>query len=236
MDFRKILKTNNEYFEDFVSRSTYNSNAIEGNTLSFADTYAIIFNDNTVKVNAQPKEIYEAINHKYALNMIIDRQEKKLDQLFLIDINKTINKNIIFVGGYRLGPVRIIGSNKKFPKVQELQSLIDDYIKEYNEALEQDFSFEKIAKLHIDFENIHPFPDGNGRTGRLLINYYMLIKNQIPIVIPIEQRSEYLSYMEKNDVEGLSKLLEKLQKEEKERINDFVLMNTSKQKLDDIER
>lgn len=236
MNFRKILKTNKEYFEDFISRSTYNSNAIEGNTLSFAETYAIIFNDNTVQINAQPKEIYEAINHKYALNDVIDRTEKNLDKEFIISLDQTINKNIIYVGGYRVGPVRIIGSNKTFPNPQELESLMDNFINEYNDILKQEFSFNKIAKIHIDFENIHPFPDGNGRTGRLLINYYMLVKEQIPIVIPIEQRSEYLSFMEQNDVDGLAKLLEKLQKEEKSRINDFVLMNTTTQKLEDIER
>lgn len=208
MDFRKILKTNKEYFEDFISRSTYNSNAIEGNTLSFAETYAIIFNDNSVKVNAQPKEIYEAINHKYALNEVIDRQEKELDSDFIISLNQTINKNIIYVGGYRVGPVRIIGSNKKFPEPQELENLMNEFIDNYNNMLKEEFSFENIAKIHIDFENIHPFPDGNGRTGRLLINYYMLIKNQIPIVIPIEQRSEYLTCMENNDIEGLSELIE----------------------------
>ena len=62
IDIVKLLQTNKNYFEDYITRSTYNSNAIEGSTLSYADTYAIIFNDNSFKIPANPKEIYETIN------------------------------------------------------------------------------------------------------------------------------------------------------------------------------
>ena len=60
------IRRNKPYFEDFITRSIYNSNAIEGNTLSYYDTYAIVFNDNSI-IHAKPREIYEAINLKYAM-------------------------------------------------------------------------------------------------------------------------------------------------------------------------
>ena len=56
--------------EEFIVEYTYNSNAIEGNTLSYAETYAIIFNDNTIPVTAKPRELYEAVNLKYAMNYL----------------------------------------------------------------------------------------------------------------------------------------------------------------------
>ena len=67
MDALQFMRDHQAYFEDYVTRSTYHSNAIEGSTLSFAETYAILWNDNTLKVTATARELYEAINHKYAL-------------------------------------------------------------------------------------------------------------------------------------------------------------------------
>ena len=71
------MRSNQNYFEDFITRNTYHTNSIEGSTLSYAETYAIIFNDNSFQVKAQPREIYEAINHKYALNYFLEKMEKK---------------------------------------------------------------------------------------------------------------------------------------------------------------
>lgn len=62
MDVIKFMREHRTYFEDFVTRGTYHSNAIEGNTLSYAETYAILFNDNSMKVTATARELYEAIN------------------------------------------------------------------------------------------------------------------------------------------------------------------------------
>lgn len=78
----KILE-NQPYFEDFITRSVYYPNAIEGNTISFAETYAIIFNDNSMKVTAQPRELYEAINLKYVFNYVLEHIEEELSVEFI---------------------------------------------------------------------------------------------------------------------------------------------------------
>ena len=57
----EFIKNNQNYFEDFITRSIYHSNGIEGNTLSYAETYAIIFNDNSFQINAKPREIYDVL-------------------------------------------------------------------------------------------------------------------------------------------------------------------------------
>ena len=67
MNIKEFILNNKEYLEDFTTRSTYHSNAIEGSTLTYVETYAILYNDNSFKIEGkEPREIYEAINHKKA--------------------------------------------------------------------------------------------------------------------------------------------------------------------------
>lgn len=79
-----------------------------------------------------------------------------------------------------------------------------------------------VADLHVNFENIHPFSDGNGRTGRLLINALLLSGNQTPITLPLDARNDYLKMLETNNATGLAKMFEELQANEEERLSLFL--------------
>ena len=101
MNIIDFIKSNSSYFQDFISRSTYHSNAIEGNTLSYAETYAILWNDNSFKVSAEPREWYEATNHKYALSYVIESAAAKEDltEALIQKVGIMINKNIKEIDG-----------------------------------------------------------------------------------------------------------------------------------------
>ena len=163
----EFILNNKNYLEDLITRSTYHSNAIEGSTLTYAETYAILYNDNSFKIEGkEPREIYEAINHKKALELVFKNLQKKeeFDERFIKKINETINRDIKDTEGYRAVQVFIQGSEHIPPEPEKIPNLMMYYIYNYNHD-EQDV-FAKIARYHIEFERIHPFEDGNGRTGR----------------------------------------------------------------------
>lgn len=217
-----FLLANKEYLQDFITRSTYNSNAIEGSTLTYAETYAILYNDNSFKIKEkEPREIYEAINHRDALENIFEHlaEKNEFDERFIKKINKTINKNILEIEGYRTVQVFIRGSEHIPPAPEKIPNLMNYYIYNYKNDTEE--TFLKIARYHIEFEKIHPFEDGNGRTGRLLLNYELLKNDIFPIVIAKEDRIKYFEFLRNNDVLGLAKWFEELSNSEKLRMEKF---------------
>ena len=222
MNILNFLFKNKEYIEDFITRSTYHSNAIEGSTLTYAETYAILYNDNSFKIEGkEPREIYEAINHKKALELVLKCIENKdeLDEKKKKKINETINKDIKDTAGYRTVQVFIRGSEHIPPSPEKIPKLMNYFIYNYNHDTEDIYT--KIAKYHIEFEKIHPFEDKNGRTGRLLINYE-LIKNDLPpIVITKDDRVKYFELIRNNDIKNLAEWFKELSNLEKERINKF---------------
>lgn len=228
MNINELIKTNKFYFKDFISRSTYHSNKIEGSTLTYAETNAILFNKNE-EIKANPREIHEAINHKNATEYMIEYIDNNkcvnLNNKLIIEVNKIINNNIMAIGGFRLGPIRIIGSDEKFPLPFEIESLMTSLCEKYNSIFNNDYTLDDLAQFHIEFESIHPFPDGNGRTGRILLNYILITNGSVPIVIPYEERTKYIDYMHDKDYKNLSILFDELIKKEKLRINDFIEMD-----------
>jgi len=222
MTILEFILNNNTYIEDLVTRSTYHSNAIEGSTLTYAETYAILYNDNSFKIEGkEPREIYEAINHKNALELVFEnlKNNEIFDERLIKKINETINKNIKDTEGYRKIQVFIRGSEHIPPEAEKIPNLMNYYIYNYNND-EQDI-FNKIARYHIEFEKIHPFEDGNGRTGRLLINYELLKNNLPPIVIAKEDRVKYFEFIKNSDTIGLAEWIKELSNIEKERMKKF---------------
>ena len=117
MDAVAFMRGNRAYFEDFITRSTYHSNAIEGSTLSYAETYAILWNDNSLQVTATARELYEAINHKYALSLALEDMQAPLSERLVKEIARAINKNINEIGGCRMVSVLIIELAKRKPSL-----------------------------------------------------------------------------------------------------------------------
>ena len=222
MNILNFILENKEYLEDLITRSTYHSNAIEGNTLTYAETYAILYNDNSFKIEGkEPRELYEAINHKKALELVFEniKNNENFDERLIKKINETINKDIKETTGYRTVQVFIRGSEHIPPAPEKIPNLMNYFVYNYNNDV-QDL-FIKVARYHIEFEKIHPFEDGNGRTGRLLINYELIKNNNLPVVITKDDRVKYFEFIRNNDITGLAEWFKELSENENERIKKF---------------
>lgn len=218
----EFLKSNRAYFEDFITRSTYHSNAIEGSTLSFPETYAILWNDNSMSIKATARELSDAINHKYALSLALDDDSVELRESLIKAIAEQINKNINDISGYRRVQVMIRGAEHIPSAPQQVVSLMMELVYAYNLDIRGGRDpFEREAEFHIRFERIHPFEDGNGRTGRILLNRGLLLSDVAPAVISIDDRAHYLDLIGHQDVAGLARLLRRLSEAEAERTEAF---------------
>ncbi|MGF7018764.1 Fic family protein [Lachnospiraceae bacterium PF1-21] len=227
-DIKEYIRNNQDYFEDFITRSVYHSNGIEGNTLSYAETYAIIFNDNSFSIgNVKPREIYEAINLKYALSYVLDNLDEPLSESMIKQVGIYINKNISEIDGYRTHGVQMRGVEYLPPAASQVKQAMMYFVHNYNNTGYEDV-YEKIADNHIKFERIHPFADGNGRTGRVLIDYELLRNDLPPLVIPQDERIKYFKYLDQQDVMGLKVYFQELSKKELERIEKFQQMPEKK--------
>lgn len=218
-DIYDKIRRNNPYFEDFITRSIYHSNAIEGNTISYAETYSIVFNQNDMTITAKPREIYEAINLKYALSHVLQNLNEELSGNLMKELAMLINKNINEIDGFRKGPVYIRGAEHIPPEAAYIPQLVQELLYNYRNSKED--LFNKLAGLHINFERIHPFSDGNGRTGRILIAKELMKNGYPPLVIPLEDRAKYMQFLADQNVSGLAKYFEEKVEEERTRMQNF---------------
>lgn len=205
------------FYELFISEFTYDSNAIEGSTLTLEETNQVLF-ENISPASKPIKNIIEAKNHKEAYDFLLNSNRKKINTAFICKIQEIITKNTIEngVGELRLCNVRV--GVHVAPNYFEVPRKLSALIRWYNSNYNKYHPVVLAAYFHAKFEEIHPFVDGNGRTGRLLINY-MLKNNGYPeLIIFFTQRQKYYSALEKARTKKDFSDLLKIFKESYERI------------------
>lgn len=213
-----------EFEKSLFTELIYNSNAIEGNSLSLEET-SLILNENIVPEGKTLREIYEVRNHKTALEFLKDYTGDfnenlilKLHSIILKDISKR------FAGRYRESSVRIFGSNVKFPDSEKVPQLIRNLIYWYKKNKRKYHPFEIAVLISMKFVTIHPFIDGNGRVSRLLMNF-LLTKNNYPkIDIYMTQRNRYLKAVRRANEEDYSEIFPFLINALKENLKRFKII------------
>ena len=167
---------------------TYNSNHMEGSRLTHDQT-RFIFETNTIGIENEVlnvDDIIETTNHFRCIDMIIDHVKTELNEKFIKELHFILKsgtsdskKDWFAVGDYKKFPNEV--GNMKTPLPEEVDNLMKDLLKEYNSKKEK--IFEDILDFHVQFERIHPFQDGNGRIGRLIMFKECLKYNIVPFII-----------------------------------------------------
>ena len=192
---REILD-NPDIRDQLILKLTYHSNRIEGSTLTEPDTAAILF-DNAALPHKSLTEQLEAKNHQTALNYLFDHivKKEKIDENLVLKLHSILMNGIQpDAGVYRNHAVRITGVNLPTANYMSISKLIPKVIADVDN-LEDIIALS--ASVHSRFEQIHPFSDGNGRVGRLLMNAMLLAANFMPAIIRQEQKQLYYTYLYK---------------------------------------
>jgi len=204
----KFIKENPDIYDELILALTYNSNSIEGSTLTKKETADIIF-ENLALPNKDLKEHLEAKNHQLALKYLFNNIDYKfkISEDFILKLHEILMNGILEdAGRYRNHAVRILGTNIPTTNFLRVFSLIKELIKDINNKNKD--TIEHVSKIHGRFEKIHPFSDGNGRMGRILIHAMLLRKKIVPAVIKQKRKRLYYRYLKTSQLKNEHKQLE----------------------------
>jgi Fic family protein len=175
-----------------IPELVYHSNAIENSTLSLEDTEKILAEGSLArKVNV--REVYEAKNLAKLTESLLEKNNSLLNIKLILSLHKSLLNNIddTIAGRFRIGKewVRVgnhLGANPQFVPIL-MQELVDNY--NQNKI---SYFLDAVAHFHAEFETIHPFVDGNGRMGRVIINMQLMNFGFPPIII--QNKSKHTEY------------------------------------------
>lgn len=179
--------------DEFMVENTYNSNAIEGNTLTLRET-AMILQEGITIAEKPIREHLEAIGHKDAFKYIVtlaEAQSPLTEQVIkeihsLVLMNDAANRGI-----YRSVPVKILGAAHTPPQPYLVPVQMEALLRDYEEMRRSLHIIEAVAEFHLRFEGVHPFVDGNGHTGRLILNFELIKAGLLPVNIKFTDRRKY---------------------------------------------
>ena len=191
------ILNNPDIRDQFILKLTYHSNSIEGSTLTEPDTAAILF-DNVALPNKTLTEQLETKNHQTALNYLFDYvyKKEKINEALVLKLHSILMNGIRpDAGTYRNHAVRITGVNLPTTNYISVPKRMSEAMNQVKNKNKDTVAFS--ARIHSIFEQIHPFGDGNGRVGRLLMNALLLEANFAPAIILQQEKQLYYTYLYK---------------------------------------
>ena len=235
-----LNKMPQNYLDDMLVRLAHHSAGIEGNTISLPATVSIILNGTLpISSGATVREFYEIENHKQAFSNMLDHLES--NDTLSVSIIKEVHADLTDRLQYdkcqfKKNENMIIGAEFQTASPSEtpflVQQLVDYLDYRLENATTEEEKLESVLDTHIQFERIHPFSDGNGRTGRMLMNYSLLQEGFPPLIIEKETKATYVELLAKQDLNGFMSFANKILAKEQKRMQSFQYMHQERIKYE----
>ncbi len=179
-----------DMFQDFKTHYIYNTNAIEGNTITLKETN-LLLNSNKTPANKDLREIYDHLNASVVFDYLL-KYKPELTKDIIIKIHSMLLDNIgVRKGSFRLHNVRVIGSHFETTDAKYVETDMKLLLDWYQNNERKIHPLALAALFHEKFERIHPFYDGNGRTGRMLLNLILVHAQLPPLIVLNKNRMHY---------------------------------------------
>ena len=204
-EFQKLDKVSKkEILENFSIEFAYNTTSLEGNTITL-DEAKRFFEEGKTPANRELREIYDLRNTKEVLFWIM-RKRSTITHKLIVDIHKRLMSEIDERVGYRTRDIKVFKSHFDASPGIYVKTDMELLLKWYKKNKKKLHSFVLAAIFHHKFEKIHPFSDGNGRTGRMLMNYILMNTGYPPSVIYKKTRGDYLDALGSADNINLTEI------------------------------
>ncbi len=194
-----------------IAESVYNSNAIENSTLTLKETEKILL-DMEVSRDVSVREVFEAKNLARVVSYIRNKApEKDIDKDTMLLLHQMLIGGIDdgIAGRFRKSGEYVRVAKHVAPAPEHVERMIDGLITGYTSDHDNYFS-DKVARFHLDFETVHPFCDGNGRIGRVMINWQLTRLGFPTIIIRNKDKTDYYASFEKFRTEKEAKGMERI--------------------------
>lgn len=197
-------KLNREIAEAELPETVYNSNAIENSTLTLQDTEDVLLRGQIRTVH-EVREIYEARNLAKVIQYLTAHPGEVLSVGLILKLHRMLLEGIDdqIAGRFRFGRETVQAGSHGGANPALVNGLMTELVKRYNATDDETYFLERIARFHAELEKIHPFLDGNGRLGRVLINRQLEMLGLPPVIIPAKtKQSDYFALLAKFDTTG----------------------------------
>ena len=193
----KKIRGNQELLDELLLEHTYNSNAIEGSTLNKKQTEAIIFDKARVPDKSLTEHL-EATNHAAVLrDILLERYPTKVSEDLIRQLHRALLQGIREdAGSYAKHQRAIRGVDIALTHPQDIPEEMAGLLRRWRQRERHGDAVEPVAQFHADFELIHPFGDGNGRVGRLVMLFQLLKRDYPPVIIENARKAEYYEVLE----------------------------------------